>query len=827
MKNKSLLILLATSILVLGGCGGKKTPSSSESSGDTSETEETESTGGSETSGEEINHQSPFVSTIAEPSVTRAFDERFDEMADDFSGSTLNGQTTGSLNSSMLRVLVDSDDANEPKSPDAAIYKIGTGVHDIDKFDGIGFKMRMVGNKALKLSNLVLGLRGGDGYNVYPVKLDEALDPDGDALPALSEQFQDFIISPQLSIEDANTVYTNKDDGSPSELKLLDEILGLHLYALNEECSAILEIQEVYLVKAGEKTMVDVFDRAAVNKADDTCWWRDSTGFIVRKGVTLNNGQTYTAPVPNKAFENIVLTVMGDTTGASIKVGNNTVNWSSLKDSKNAAVSNAVNGGFYSLVINAQNSGLGTLDGGFVLSSAKELTVAEVFYTNLEVPQPVAEYPTFDANSLFMFDNFQREQSGFNGDYDAAIADAKTLAAGLSYQLSYNNGDKVSVDGSALVFDATNLGANDYINYKACNDNLVGDHDYMIIALKAEGGATLNDFRFNIGNGVTYINQMYSAEGLKVATLDQADYPYVRAGYTWLVIDLAVSKMARGAEPFIDYYYSGTGKLYVDFVAFANAEKDEYKDTLYVEKSYDADAGYDYAGYVYSPATSRYIKMVAETEGTIDSIRFEGIATQWFHDGNIKDAGGNVIAGTAGAGTYVIDLVASGIKAEGTEQGIHVHGDGSNGAISVKIYSVDQVPNYADIETVHEAQADLTGYAYVGGMDNFGASYLVLNIKSEDSGVDLRSLRLESGDVTAWVKDDAVISAEGASISKDTVVTSAGITLVIDLAASNLVGPAVHIHAGGFDGSAGSITLSATLQYKTNSYGHILVAVDR
>ena len=608
---------------------------------------------------------------------------------------------------------------------------------------------------------------------------------------------------------------------------MLDEILGIHLYALDEECSAVLEIQEVFLVKAGEKTVVDSFDRAVTKKTDDTCWWRDSTGFIVRKGVTLNSNQTYTAPVPNKAFENVVLTVMGDTTGASLKVGNNTVNWANLKDSENAAVSNAVNGGFYSLVINGANSNLGAFGGGFILTSAKELTVSEVFYTDMEVPEAVVEYPTFDVNSLFMFDNFNREQSGFNGDYEAAIADEKTLAAGLSYQLSYNNGDKVAVNGEALVFDATELGAGDYINYKACNDNLVGDHDYMIMALKAENGATLNDFRFNIGNGVTYINQMYSAEGLAVATLDQADYPYIRAGYTWLVIDLAVSKMARGAEPFIDYYYSGTGKLYVDFVAFANAEAGDTKDTLYVEKTYAEGAGYEYAGYVYSPATSRYIKLVAETTGTIDSIRFEGATTQWFHDGNIKDAEGNAIPATASAGTYVIDLVASGIKAEGTEQGIHVHGDGNNGAISIEVYSIDLVPQYSDVETVHEAAANLSGYAYVGGMDNYGASYLVLNIKSEDAGVDLRSLRLESGEVTAWVKDGAVKDAEGNVIDRATEVTSAGITLVVDLAASNLVGPAIHIHAGGFEESTGSITLSATLQYTTNSYGHILAAVNR
>ena len=939
MKNKSLLLLLAASVLVLGGCGKKK-GGESEPKSDESQ-QESESTPGGET----INHQDPFVSTITDPSTLRNFDARFDEMVDDFTGENTNGTTTGSLHASTLRVLVDSNDANEPKSPDASIYKVGTGVHDIDKFDGIGFRMRMVGNKALKLSNLVLGLRGGDGYNVYPVKLSDALDPDGDALPALSETFQDFIISPQQSIEDANTVYTNKEDGTPSELKVLDEILGIHLYALDEECSAVIEIEEVFLTKAGEKTTMDAFDRAAVNKTDDTCWWRDSTGFIVRKGLTLKDGQTYTAPAMNDTYANVVLTLSGATSDAKLKVGTTEVNWSALKDDQGGAVSNAVNGGFYSFVINAEQSGLGDITNGFTLTSTAELNVAEVFYTNLEVPAPVAEYPTVDVNSLFMFDNFQRTQSGFNGDYDAAIADQKTIDAGLSYQLSYNNGDKVAVDEGALIFDATELAASDYINYKACNDNLAGSYDYMIMALKAQEGATVNDFRFNIGNGVTYVNQMYSAEGLKVATLDQEGYPYIRAGYTWLIIDLAVSGMERGTEPFIDYYYSGTGKLLVDFVAFANAEKDELQENLYVEKSYADGAGYDYAGYVYSPATSRYIKMVAETTGTIDSIRFEGVTTQWFHDENIKDADGNVISSDSGSGTYVIDLVASGIKAEGTEQGIHVHGegangaitikvysldvkaktidtlyvektyedgagydyagyvyspatsryakmviettgtidsirfegattqwfhdekikdadgnvissdsgsgtyvidlvaseikadntdqgihvhgDGGNGAVNVKIYSVDLLPSFSDVETIQGASANLGGYAYVGGMDNFGASYLVLTIKSTDTGVDLRSLRIESGEVTAWVKDGAVMDADGNAIARDTLVTTEGITLVIDLVASNLTGPAIHIHAGGFEESAGTITLDAALRFSTNSYGHLLAAVNR
>ena len=56
---------------------------------------------------------------------------------------------------------------------------------------------------------------------------------------------------------------------------------------------------------------------------------------------------------------------------------------------------------------------------------------------------------------------------------------------------------------------------------------------------------------------------------------------------------------------------------------------------------------------------------------------------------------------------------------------------------------------------------------------------------------------------------------------------NAGITVVVDMQASNLIGGAVHIHMGGFNESSGSITVTAKLQYQTNSYGHLLASVNK
>ena len=314
MKKKSLIALLAVASMILVGCGKGKKPSSSETSETEPPTEET-STGGETSGGEQVTHQNPFVSTVENPTTTRQYREEFDEMIEDFSSATPSGETTGEFNKSFLRVLVDSADVNEPTSPDAAIYKMSRGNYQIASFEGIGFRMRKVGNGFLNLSNLVLGLRGDDAFKVFGINLAEALNPDGEPLPELTSEFQDVIVSPGQSIEDANTVYELAAGGN-SETNVLDQILGFHLFALDEECSAVVEIEKVFLVNAGEVTDLDVFAREDVTRADPTCWWRGSTGFIVQKGVTLDGGKKYTTKAVEKGeYENLVMNVMGDTSG--------------------------------------------------------------------------------------------------------------------------------------------------------------------------------------------------------------------------------------------------------------------------------------------------------------------------------------------------------------------------------------------------------------------------------------------------------------------------------------------------------------------------------
>ena len=747
-----------------------------------------------------MKHQDNFVIEIASPSVTRDFDERFDNMVEDFTGSTLNGTTEASVEEAKLRVLVDSTAENPPKSDDASIYKMATGIYALESYDEIGFKIRMTGNKELKLSNLVLALRGDDAWKTYPIKLSEAKDIDGEALPALSEEFKEFRIAPSQSIEDGNTEYDLANGTAKSGTKVLDKILGFHLHCLDEECSAVLEIAEVFITKAGEKTVLDNFNRNSVNKTDSTVWWRDSRGFIVRKGINVN-GKTYTTPALD-GKNAVVLSVMGDTTGMKLTTGNTTVEWANLKDTENAAVSNAVNGAYYPLVIDLEKSGLAK-DASLKIESTKDVMLSAIYTTNLEVPQPVKEYPTFDVNTMAIYDNFNRTQSGFNGDYDSAIANQSTIDAGLVYQLSYNNGDKATISDGALHLDGTGV---NYVNYKVYNSNVnFADYKYLIMAVKVEN-TTLNDFRVNIGGaGVTYWNQWKSGEGLNAANVGQEGYPYVKNGYTWVIIDFEKTGLTSFTDSTLDYYFTGEGTLSVDFVGLANPVTTQYDEEVVITKQYAADKDYDYAGYVYAASGVQYMTVLVEAENadaTIDVARFEvadsGNPAMWFHEGNIKDPEGNVISGDTKVGNKVtIDLVASGMKADVNDAiGIHVHG-GATGAsaTTITVKTIENIPQLNDVSLFSKNDIDLSGYAYVGGVETLGCKVIKVTFKSNDAGVTLKSFRFQ-GDAEKWFKDDAVIGTDGNPISGDTEVTSEGVTVSIDLEASGFLHVILQINLG-------------------------------
>ena len=829
MKKKTLAYLLL-GVMAISGCEFTKNSSSSPvtpsstgektSSSVSSNVPGTNNSSSSSTS-DGITHRDPFETDIENSSKTRDYKSDYDEMVEDFS--------TNGNQKNTLRVLVDSE-TMLANTPDFAIYKMATGSYELESYEGIGFRMRKVGEGTLDLSNLVLALRGGDAFETYPISLADAVDTDVESLPELTEEYQDFIIAPGQSIEDDTTEYPAKEGGN-SGVKVLEEILGFHLYATGEY-SQVIEIEEVFLVNAGERTTLDNFNRKAVNKVDDTCWWRDSAGVIIRNGVKLNNSKV-TVNTEVGDYENIALTVLGDTTGTTIApvtasgVGT-PVAWSNLKDADGANVSNAVNGAYHSLTANFEQSGI-SVEGltGFEINSTTEVYLNEVFLTNFKDKEAATEYPLVDSENASMFDNFNRTQSGFNGDYDASSTNQTVLDAGLTYALSYNNGDKVSVADGYVTFDATNLGADDYINFKEGNDNAYHGEKYLVLSVKMEDGATLDNFRFNVGNEIRYVNQMFSAPGLKVPMTFE-NYPYTTAdGFSWLVIDLAESGMT--ATNFIDFYYSGTGKLMIDAAFFAN----EYVrfneiETFTLAGGTDLTT-YKYLGYIYGAPEAEFIRatFTSNTEGqTLKSIRFgTGNGEHWFKDGKVIDAEGNAISGDTvipeGGLTVIIDIAASGMALGD----IHVHGgeyDGSTGDITMVATTLSR-KLYNEIETFTLAGGtDLTTYKYLGYI--YGApqaKFIRATFTSNTEGQTLKSIRFGTGNGEHWFKDGKVIDAEGNAISGDTVIPEGGLTVIIDIEASGMALGDIHVHGGEHDGSTGDITMVATTLSQT-SYADIL-----
>lgn len=778
MKKKSLLILLATMGLLLSACGGKKPASESSEQGQ-SESETSESGGG-----ETINHQAPFVSQLENPSTTRQYRDEFDGMIEDFSSATPSGQTTGAFTDPFLRVLVDSKDGDEPITPDAAIYKMATGTYEIEQYEGIGFTMRVTGNKSLKLSNLVLGLRGDDAWEVYQLKLSEALDPDQEALPELTEEFQDIIISPQQSL-DGDLEYQLISGGN-SGTKILDQILGFHLFASYEECSAVVEIKEVFLYQTGTgKTILDSFDRQNVGKADASCWWRGSTGFIVQKGVTLKNGQTYTTKDLSayvSSYSNAVLNIMGDTTGTKVAG----VSWDNLKDDTDVKVSNAVNGAFFPLVINPDKSQLQLVSSTVTIESTTEIVISMIFATNLQDEAPVDEYPLMDYNNISIFDDFDRTMN-IAATYEAgnSESDQKIADADLYYSYSPHGASSLSTDGHALHIAG---GEYDYVQLNEGSQHGGRGYNYLVLVMKGDDFSGLR-ISFTTGTEAIWSNQWVAASGLPTIPTNRANYVYNLAeGFAFYIIDIARSgfKPAESMDS-MDIYYTGTHDLDIEQIYFANEyDPNSYTEESVLTKEYAAGAGYDYAGYIYAPEDVDLVKMVFTSDSpdqTIDNIRFEGAnGEQWFHQNGIYDKDGKVITGDSKVGTYIVDLVKSGLKAKGQAQGIHVHGSNDGSANTLKFEAILLHPNTsAYVEEIWSMDVEAgSGYAYVNG---YSVPAYIDYIKVDtNAGVGnlLRFEGFEGADKAKWLNAGSVIDING------NVVADGSTSYVVDLLASGL-----------------------------------------
>jgi len=702
---------------------------------------------------------------------------------------------------------------------------------------------------SLSLSELKLGLRGDDAWDVYQIPFSSLIDPDGEAMPEFNGQWQDFIVDLTNSISDDTVQYTLKGTTTPSGTKVLNKILGYHLMC-SDSTIAKIAIQEVYIVKGGEVTVIDDFNHAAPNDTSANLYWRDSVGSIVPRNVTLANGGTYQVAdtTASSGYANIIASMKGDFSSLSVTAikadgtDGTTIDYAALKDAANNALP-ATMTQYRNLVINYANSGLGTDVSGLRFTSASaKVSLDDLFFSNLESKEAVKQYPYLDATSVVDFDTFNWAKASFNGDYAASSTDPIITGAGLYYALSYNNGNLVSTNGDQLIFDATTLASNDYINFKEASTRTNTGYSYMVISAKVTGGATLDGFR--IGGTATPVwgSSWYSAFGLKVPTPGDANYPYTNAdGYSYIVIDLAETGLS--VTDTLDMYYSGTGKLYIDKIFFANeaTKKPNTASGTPILAAGDHLATIDANTYQYvwggSMATAHpYLGIVFKGDGAVDLTSFRlaiGSSTQmWLKDGALIGVDGQAITPelTTEERTIIIDLKASGL---GDATGdIHIHlgalagiTAGTVDVISTTAYDVLSYTRWVNADPVTIAVS--ANYVYGGWINPANPGrYLAIKLHN-DGSAQLTNFRIEASGKIVYA-NAGLVDINGAKLA-DIVLTTDDQIIYVDLIASGFDLndlQNIYFHFGG-DGPAGTLTISEVgfMDLTADSYGEIMTLI--
>ena len=763
-----------------------------------------------EAAAQSVTHQAPFVKTVDENAVLRNYDEKFDLMVDDFSGSTLKGTLVGSENEGLLRVLVDSENGDFPNSGDASIYKTASAAFGAAHPDVVGFKMRAVGEGVLSINDLVLGVRGSDDFALYNINLGEALNSDNEENPELTAEWQEIEVDFGNTIEDDTTEY-KLPDGSDSGVMVLDTMVGFHLFAKADvEVSQVIEIAEVYTVKGTTKTVVDCFDHPATNKNPTfNPWWVDSTGYVVRKGVNIGEG-SYTVALPEGAdeFSKLVVEMSGDNSAL-------TVNGKAAKDPEGAAIAASANGAFFDFVIDLEASEI-TLGESLVLASEKTLDVSAIFLTNLQEKEAATAYPLIDIENRQIFDDFNRTQNEFIADWDVAST-ADYSPDQISVALSYHNGNKATVHDGVL--DVQPDG--DYVNVKEASPAAESGFKYLVIVAKGN----LEGFRLG-SSEVIWSHDWLAGPGLKSIPTDMDSYEYKTGEFVHYIIDLKENGSDIGKDAFIDMYFNNA--VQIDSIYFANEAVNhvQYGPTELLA-SPAALTGYAYVGWVYIGGAER-IDLTISGEGTLHTLRFtDDNGDYWFKNGTVINIKGQPISDELSFDaehplTISIDVAATGLKLDGA----HLHagdfdGTTTTGSLTSITFTRHCTSPWRAEENVPLGIASPKDYSYLGSFaqqEKLG-KILEVSMVADAEGADLQTFRIEGGEV-AYANQGKVILEDGTALDPNTVVSSdvenpTVIRIDLDATFAGLgvlsydAGGYLHFHFGGWGESTAIITFSA------------------
>lgn len=757
------------------------------------------------------------------------------ETFDDFTRSVI--ESTGvsftgevALSDRVKHLVVDYTDTLGI-TPDDAIYKAASGANTQGSYLYLALVMK--GSNGASINDLKVAFRLDDNHELIIRDFTDLVDPDYQALPELSTDYQVYLIDIANSLD--GLTFTGKT--GHTDVAAGGSIVGFHLMA-DGVGSGKLEIEEVYYTGDAISTgysdtfdfLIDDFQKATVATALTDVYWCGSVGYLVDKWLIMDASSaeaTYQdESTPINDLENIEITLRSSVEGdiyvtpifndGSITLGTEVL-LSTLLDDEGNALGN-ITTAFTTKRINLENnSWANTLTGLKFRLASNVVTIDKIEYLTItEGADPV--YPEISAEDVVVFDDFERDEVGATTVYDANNPIA--LANDLYYIITYSDAvtkGQLYIENGAVVFDNTE--DEGYINFveASLNGNL-GTHKYLVFRLKTDQGGSLDQFRIQTGtDAVTWANEFYAAPGML-----SVDSPYLtNDGFMYMVVDLELSGLLTSFEE-LTLYYSDAGRLIIDSIFFAN---DSIKE-LDLDNKNEVDefdgveiitAGEDYA-YNHLAITDantqnqRYLVMVVKGTGFAD-FRFEA------YDGE-GSSPVKYITDLVGIDGYkykledlsdteyrylIIDMEATGIKFHPT--GIHLHLN------NAKIYfesiffadtlsekEVDPVPLARDtLETPMEIDASASEYAYnYIGLDNAAyADYLILTVSGNIASLRFQFLNHDESITSDFYYLNNFIGLNGAPLLYELSSTEEQV-LIIDLKASGITQNinAMHVHYG-------------------------------
>ncbi len=773
-----------------------------------------------------------FADTAAATPQTREFDDRFDRMLDDASGTDKLPAYT--------HVVWQAGQANTVTDP---IFKMGHAKMESDTNPtSLTLTVR---STVTKVADLRLGLRlkGADSDAAcaiidlsdtenYPVEFSVGNDIGED----WTDMTFDFSQWDDIVFHDANN--TNFSDPGVA-------ISGFHLFADSTK-GGELDIQKISFTGSTTSILYNFDD------ITDAYWPQSAAGLATTYGrhyaVTSTKQIASEVATSNNTDENysaIVLSLSGDAqfTVAPVKA-DGTIGtakaWTELTDLEGTTVP-SVTDLPQNIVVSLASLGETAIRGVQFNVTSGSLNVYQAFFTNLEVPA-LEEAPRLDTDSIAYMTQFNFEYDKFGGDYNQGAADG--AAFNLAYILSYGGETGVHVIDGHLVFDPTT----DYTNAKIRSNVASEGRRYLVIKYKLQGG-TLDNFRFGVVKtepdevtGQGWYNDLQASQG----TLAK-NTPYIASsGYGYLVTDLQVQFGVTEISG-IDLYYTGTGTLYIDEIFYADKIVPEAKlsDNILTEDrvvTVEAGSGYAYVtgfdldGKVHDGIA---VTMKATEGATLAPARFEFYgteATKWFREnsaGVLHDVYGRQLPDiTTEEQTYIIDYAQSGIV--GAAQNLHFHTEKLEAEVTYTITAVQYVDyeyNYDTTDEVlaedfagKEVTASATGYQYVGwasGAARTGMDYAILEVEGNIS-----KLRLGLDDATIWFEENTA----GTFVDKDgnmfDLNETGKRTLVIDLAKSGVPETVKDIHFHNDFAQVGDVLKITSLKFaKEKPYEDIIDAI--